>query len=44
MSIYKPIETTYLHADSNDYGWGAVLNYNPNYQARGFSNALVYWL
>jgi hypothetical protein len=31
-----PIETAYLHADSIDYGWGAVLNDNPNYQARGF--------
>jgi hypothetical protein len=20
-SIYKPIETAYLHADSSDYGW-----------------------
>jgi hypothetical protein len=35
-SIYKPIETAYLHADSVDYGWGAVLNDDSNYQARGF--------
>jgi hypothetical protein len=35
-SIYKPVETAYLHADSSDYGWGAVLNDDPNYQARGF--------
>jgi hypothetical protein len=35
-SIYKPIEAAYLHADSSDYGWGAVLNDNPAYQARGF--------
>jgi len=35
-SIYKPIETAYLHADSSGYGWGAVLNDNPAYQARGF--------
>jgi hypothetical protein len=39
MSIYKPIETTYLHADSYDYGWGAVLNDDPDYQAHGFRNA-----
>jgi hypothetical protein len=39
MAIYKPIETAYLHADSSDYGWGAVLSDDPNYQARGFSNA-----
>jgi hypothetical protein len=38
-SIYKPIETAYLHADSNDYGWGAVLNTDANYQARGFWTA-----
>jgi hypothetical protein len=35
-SIYMPIETAYLHAGSSDYGWGAVLNDDPNYQARGF--------
>jgi hypothetical protein len=35
-SIYKPIETAYLHADCSDNGWGAVLNDDPNYQARGF--------
>jgi hypothetical protein len=38
-SIYKPIQTAYLHADSIDYGWGAVLNDDPNYQARGFWTA-----
>jgi hypothetical protein len=37
-SIYKPIETAYLHADSSNYGWGAVLNDDPNFQARGFWN------
>jgi hypothetical protein len=26
----------YLHADSSGYGWGAVLNDNHAYQARGF--------
>jgi hypothetical protein len=35
-SIYKPIETAYLHADSSGYGWGAVFYDNPNFQARGF--------
>jgi hypothetical protein len=35
-SIYKPVETAYLHAVSSGYGWGAVLNDNPAYQARGF--------
>lgn len=25
-SIYKPVETAYLHVDSSSYGWGAVLN------------------
>jgi hypothetical protein len=35
-SIYKPIETAYIHADSNDYEWGAVLNDDSNYQARSF--------
>jgi hypothetical protein len=39
-SIYKPIETTYLHADSSDYGWGGVLNEDSNYQARGFWSAI----
>ena len=38
-SIYKPIETAYLHADFSDYGWGAVLNDDSNYQARGFWSA-----
>jgi hypothetical protein len=35
-SIFKPIEIAYLHADSSGYGWGAVLNDNHAYQARGF--------
>eukprot|EP00873_Tetraselmis_striata_P016676 jgi/Tetstr1/436940/TSEL_025712.t1 len=35
-STYKPMETAYLHADSSSYGWGAVLNNNNAYQARGF--------
>jgi hypothetical protein len=30
-SIYMPIETAYLHADSSGYGWGAVLNDNHAY-------------
>jgi hypothetical protein len=38
-SIYKHIETAYLHADSSDYGWGAVLNDDSNYQAHGFWSA-----
>eukprot|EP00873_Tetraselmis_striata_P005724 jgi/Tetstr1/425988/TSEL_016337.t1 len=25
-SIYKPVETAYMHVDSSGYGWGAVLN------------------
>jgi hypothetical protein len=28
-SIYTPIETAYLLADSSGSGWGAVLNDNP---------------
>jgi hypothetical protein len=35
-SIYKPIETAFLHADSSAYGWGTVLNYKPQYQAHDF--------
>jgi hypothetical protein len=35
-SIYKPIETAYLHSDFSGYGWGAMLNDNPAYHARGF--------
>jgi hypothetical protein len=27
-----------MHADSSDYGWGAVLNDDPNHEARGFWN------
>jgi hypothetical protein len=38
-SIYKPIETAYLYADSGDYGWGAVLNDDSNYPARDFWSA-----
>jgi hypothetical protein len=34
-SIYKPIGTAYLHANSSGYGWRAVLNHNPKLQARG---------
>jgi hypothetical protein len=37
-SIYKPIETAYLHANSCDYGWGPVMSDHSNYQARGFRN------
>ena len=33
-SIYKPVETAYLHVDSSDFGWGAVLN--ETFEARGF--------
>jgi hypothetical protein len=33
-SICKSIKIAYLHADSIGYGWGAVLNDNPNFQAR----------
>jgi hypothetical protein len=29
------IETTYLHADSKDYGWGAVLNEDPAFKPVG---------
>jgi hypothetical protein len=29
-SICKPIETAYLHADSNDYGWVVVMNSDAN--------------
>jgi hypothetical protein len=36
QSIYKPVETAYLHAESSDYGWGAVMNDDSNYQPRGF--------
>jgi hypothetical protein len=35
-SIYKPIETVYLHADNSVYGWEAVLNDNHACHARGF--------
>jgi hypothetical protein len=35
-SIYKPIETAYLHPASSGYGWGAMLNDNLAYHALGF--------
>lgn len=35
-SMFKPVETAYLHTDSSSYGWGAVLNNSTSYQARGF--------
>jgi hypothetical protein len=35
-SIYKPNETAYLHADSSNYGWEAVMNDDPNHQAAVF--------
>jgi hypothetical protein len=35
-SIYKPIETAYIYADSIGYGLGAVLSDNPNSHERGF--------
>jgi ribonuclease HI len=34
--IHKPVETTYLHTDNSDYGWGAVLY--EHLEARGFSS------
>jgi hypothetical protein len=37
--ISRNPKSAYLHADSSDYGWGAVLHDDPNYQARGFWNA-----
>jgi hypothetical protein len=36
QSIYKPIETARLHADSSGYGWEAVLKGNQTFHARGF--------
>ena len=33
-SIFRPVETAYLHCDSSDFGWGAVLN--GEHEARGF--------
>jgi hypothetical protein len=33
-SIFKPVETAYLHCDSSSFGWGAVLN--DHHEARGF--------
>lgn len=32
-SIFKPVETAYLHFDSSSFGWGAVLN--DCHEARG---------
>lgn len=37
-SIFRPVETVYLHCDSSDYGWGAVLN--GQHHARGFWTGL----
>eukprot|EP00873_Tetraselmis_striata_P045992 jgi/Tetstr1/466256/TSEL_010812.t1 len=34
--MFRHVETAYLHTDSSSYGWGAVLNENSSYQARGF--------
>lgn len=33
-SMFRPVETAYLHVDSSGYGWGAVLNELK--EARGF--------
>ncbi len=33
-SIFKPVESSYLHCDSLGFGWGAVLN--GCIEARGF--------
>ena len=33
-SIFKPVESAYLHCDSSSFGWGAVLN--SYHEARGF--------
>eukprot|EP00873_Tetraselmis_striata_P016512 jgi/Tetstr1/436776/TSEL_025556.t1 len=33
-SIYKPVETAYMHVDMSGYGWGAVINETT--EARGF--------
>ena len=32
--IFKPVESSYLHSDSNGFGWGAV--FNDCIEARGF--------
>ena len=32
--IHRPLETAYMHVDSSDFGWGAVLNELK--EARGF--------
>ena len=32
--IFKPVESSYMHCDSNGFGWGAVLN--DCIEARGF--------
>lgn len=34
QSIFKPVETAYLHCDSSSFGWGGVLN--EHLEARGF--------
>jgi hypothetical protein len=36
LSISKPIEVVYLHADSDGYGCGVVLNENPAVQTPWF--------
>jgi hypothetical protein len=35
-SIYVPIENAFICADTNGYGWGAVLNDTQTFEARGF--------
>jgi hypothetical protein len=35
-SIFKPVETAYLHCDSSSFAWGAVLN--DHHEARGFGD------
>lgn len=34
--IYRPVETAYMHVDSSDFGWEAVLNGQGAHTARGF--------
>jgi hypothetical protein len=35
-SIYMPIASAYIHVDFSGYGWGAVLNDNPNFAGPRF--------
>lgn len=35
-SIFKLVETAFLHTDSSSFAWGGVLNHDPLLQARGF--------